>query len=168
MIEDVEALAAAEAAELRLERSPVELAAVVRSAAGLLAPQFEAAGVELKARLDERAVVSGDGARLGQVARNLLANALKFTPPGGSVEVSVGVHDGTASLAVADTGSGISPDELPHVFERFWRGRGARETAGSGVGLAVVDELVRAHGGSVSAESEPGRGSVFTVELPRG
>ena len=167
VIEDLESLASAEAAGLRLERGPVELDRVAARAAELLAPQFEAAEVELKTHLAP-AVVDGDEQRLAQVARNLLVNALKFTPAGGRVEIEVEASDGTARFAVSDSGSGIAADELPHVFERFWRGAGARETAGSGVGLAVVDELVRAHGGSVTAASEPGRGSTFTVELPRG
>ena len=166
VIEDLEALASAEAAGLRLERGPVELDRVVRRTAELLAPQFEAAEVELETHLAP-AVVDGDEQRLAQVTRNLLVNALKFTPAGGRVEVVVEVSDGTARFAVSDTGTGIAADELPHVFERFWRGAGAHGTAGSGVGLAVVDELVRAHGGSVTAGSEVGRGSTFTVELPR-
>ncbi len=166
VIEDLESLASAEAAGLRLERGPVELDRVVARAAELLAPQFEAAEVELETHLAP-AVVDGDEQRLAQVARNLLVNALKFTPAGGRVEIEVEASDGTARFAVSDSGSGIAADELAHVFERFWRGAGARGTAGSGVGLAVVDELVRAHGGSVTAASEPGRGSTFTVELPR-
>ncbi|HEY6015139.1 MAG TPA: ATP-binding protein, partial [Gaiellaceae bacterium] len=166
VIEDLETLASAEAAGLRLERAPVDLAGLVEETTGLLAPQFEAAEVGLAARL-EPATVSGDRLRLAQVVRNLLTNALKFTPAGGRVEIAVARHDGVVELAVSDTGVGIPADELPHVFERFWRGSNGRITAGSGVGLAVVDQLVRAHGGSVTAASEAGHGAVFTVELPR-
>ncbi len=167
LIEDLETLASAEAAGLRLERTPLELAALVRSTVDLLAPRFESAGVRVDVRADREVVVAGDGRRLGQVVRNLLTNALAFTPPGGSVDVLLEARNGTARLAVSDTGIGISAEELPHVFERFWRGRGTHGTQGSGIGLAVVDELVRAHGGSVGAESDRGRGARFTVELPR-
>jgi two-component sensor histidine kinase len=167
VIEDLETLASAEAAGLRLDRAPVDLAALVEQTTDLLEPQFEAAEVGLATRL-EPATVSGDPLRLAQVVRNLLSNALKFTPAGGQVEVALAGRDGVVELAVSDSGVGIPPDELPHVFERFWRGANGRGTAGSGVGLAVVDQLVRAHGGSVTAASEPGGGAVFTVELPRG
>jgi signal transduction histidine kinase len=167
LIEDLETLASAEAAGLRLEKHRVELDAVVRSTTKLLAPRFGAAEVTLELHSGTRLLVSGDERRLGQVVRNLLTNALAFTEAGGRVDVEVAARDGVVCLAVSDTGVGIPADELPHVFERFWRGRGARTTSGSGIGLAVVDELVRAHGGTVSAESHPGRGARFTVELPR-
>ncbi len=166
MIEDLEALASAEAAGLRLERRTQPLAAVVRGAVEALAPQFETAEIEVSATLDEDVAVDGDAARLGQVVRNLLANALKFTPPGGRVEVEVASARGSALLAVRDTGPGIPEEELPRVFDRFWRGTRARGTAGSGIGLAVVDELVRAHGGAVSVRNAEGGGAVFSVELP--
>jgi two-component system sensor histidine kinase BaeS len=165
VIEDVEALASAEAAGLRLERDRVRVAAVVSDTLDLLAPQFDAAEVELVADLDDRATVSGDAGRLGQVVHNLLGNALKFTPAGGRVDVTVDALDGRVRLTVRDTGPGIPSDELEHVFERFWRGRGARGLSGSGVGLAVVDELVRAHGGTVSAGGGED-GAVFLVDLP--
>jgi two-component system sensor histidine kinase BaeS len=165
VVEDLEALASAEAAGLRLERRTVDLAAVAGEVVELLSAQFAAAGIELTRRL-EPVELQGDATRLGQVVRNLLTNALKFTPAGGRVEILVERRDGRARCVVSDTGSGIPPDDLPHVFERFWRGSGARGTAGSGIGLAVVDELVRAHLGEVSAASPPSGGSVFTVSLP--
>lgn len=167
LIEDLEALASAEAAGLRLERRSVDLNSVVRATAEMLSPGFEAGDVELDVRPGEQVVVSGDEGRLGQVVRNLLANALAFTPAGGRVEVNVAAIDGVVRLAVSDSGVGIPAQDIPHVFERFWRGAGGRGRSGSGIGLAVVDELVRAHGGSVTAESAPGRGARFVVELPR-
>ena len=167
LIEDLETLASAEAAGLRLAKHPVELDAVVRSTTQLLAPRFDAAEVTVDLHSGTRLLVSGDERRLGQVVRNLLTNALAFTDAGGRVDVEVAAHNGVIRLAVSDTGVGIPADELPHVFERFWRGRGAGTRSGSGIGLAVVDELVRAHGGTVTAESRPGRGARFSVELPR-
>ncbi len=154
VIEDLETLASAEAAGLRLERVPVDLAALVEETARLLAPQFEAAEVVLVTRT-RPATVEGDPLRLAQIVRNLLSNALKFTPAGGSVQVAVGDRDGHVELTVTDTGVGIPPDELPHVFDRFWRGTNSRTASGSGIGLAVVDELVRAHGGRFTRRASP-------------
>ena len=166
VIEDLETLASAEAAGLRLDRTAVNLTALLEETVELVAPQFEAAEVELLTRV-ETASVGGDRLRLGQIIRNLLSNALKFTPPGGKVEVNLATNDRQVELTVTDTGVGIPPDELPHVFDRFWRGTNGRTAAGSGIGLAVVEELVRAHDGDVTATSELGHGAVFTVRLPR-
>jgi signal transduction histidine kinase len=165
VIEDLETLASAEAAGLRLERVPVDLAALVEETTRLLAPQFEAADVMLVTRIVP-ATVEGDPLRITQIVRNLLSNALKFTPTGGRVQVAVRSQDGHVELTVTDSGAGIVPDELPHVFDRFWRGTNSRKASGSGIGLAVVDQLVRAHGGQVHAANDPGGGAVFTVELP--
>jgi two-component system sensor histidine kinase BaeS len=165
IVEDLGTLASAEAAALRLERHRVDLAEVARDASAALAPQFAAGEIELVADLHP-APVEGDRDRLTQVVANLLGNALKFTPVGGRVVVEVAAN-GDVELAVRDTGPGIPADELPHVFERFWRGRGAAEVGGSGVGLAVVAELVRAHGGEVAAATRPEGGAAFTVRLPR-
>jgi two-component system, OmpR family, sensor histidine kinase BaeS len=165
IIDDLGTLSAADAAGLRLERAPVDLAAVAAGAAGALRPMAEAAGVTLTTTLGP-ARLEGDAARLDQIARNLIANAVKFTPSGGTVTVRVAAENGAVILEVADTGPGIPADELPDVFDRFWRGTAARATSGSGVGLAVVRELVTAHGGTVSGTSPPGGGARFTVELP--
>lgn len=167
LVEDLESLSQAEAAGLSLVTGPVDLSEVAGAAASALLPRFEAADLSLVRRLTP-VVVRGDRARLHQVATNLLTNAAKFTPAGGTVEVEVGPgSDGEAHLVVADTGVGIAPEDLPHVFDRFWRGRAAGLAAGSGIGLAVVAELVAAHGGQVSATSDPGTGTRFLVRLPR-
>jgi two-component system sensor histidine kinase BaeS len=166
IVEDVETLAAAEGARFRLERQRIDLAEVASDAVAHLHAQADGAGLDLAAEL-ESVSVEADRARLEQVARNLLGNALKFTPAGGSVIVSVTAASGDACLIVEDTGPGITDDELPHLFERFWRGRSGRNTAGSGVGLAVAAELVRAHGGHIDAARRLGGGARFTVTLPR-
>jgi two-component system sensor histidine kinase BaeS len=114
-----------------------------------------------------KAMVAGDTGRLAQVVTNLLTNSMKFTPAEGQVTVVVAPDDGTARLEVADSGVGIPAEELDHVFERFWRSSRAGQTAGSGIGLAVVAELVRAHGGSVEVSSRLGAGARFVVTLPR-
>jgi signal transduction histidine kinase len=101
------------------------------------------------------------------VITNLLTNALKFTPAGGSVLLEAGPHEQQAQLQVSDTGAGIAPDELPRIFDRFYRGQHAAGIAGSGIGLTVVTELVHAHHGQLNVTSTPGRGTQITVALPR-
>jgi signal transduction histidine kinase len=110
-------------------------------------------------------VVMGDRTRLEQVAANLIDNALKYTPPGGRVSVSVGHEPGGATLSVRDTGMGIAPDELPRIWDRLFRGDASRAERGLGLGLSLVRAIVQAHGGTVEVESEPGRGTRFTVHL---
>jgi len=100
------------------------------------------------------------------VITNLLSNALKFTQPGGHVTVGTRRVGPDAVLQVTDTGPGIPPDELPHVFDRFWRGQDAARISGSGIGLAVAAELARAHGGRLTASSQPGHGTQMTLKLP--
>ena len=166
IVEDVETLAAAEGARFRLERRQLDLAELARGALEQLQPRAESAHITLTRRLAP-APVLGDPARLEQVVRNLLANAIKFTPAGGSVEVAVGVRGTIAELVVADSGPGIPERERPHVFERFWRGAAASGTPGSGIGLAVAAEIVRAHDGSLVLESAPAGGARFVVTLER-
>jgi signal transduction histidine kinase len=165
IVDDVETLAAAEAARFALDRRRVDLSGITREVVSQLDTQADTAGLVFTTHLESIAV-DADPARLEQIARNLLGNALKFTPAGGSVTVSVLGADGSARLVVEDTGPGIADDELPHVFERFWRGRSGQDVPGSGVGLAVAAELVRAHGGRIEADRAPGGGARFTVTLP--
>lgn len=165
LVEDLDAIAAAEAAGARLHRELVDLATVVRAALSGLAEQLATAGVEVAATL-EPATVTGDAHRLEQVVRNLVTNAAKFSPRGGTVSVDVGVEGDTAVLRVTDDGEGIPAADLPHVFDRFWRGQSAHGTPGSGIGLAVVAELVAAHGGQVEASNAPPRGARLTIRLP--
>jgi two-component system sensor histidine kinase BaeS len=149
-----------------LERTLVELDRVVATAAELLEPRFAAAELELELEL-EPVKVEGDPGRLGQVVTNLLTNALKFTRSGGRVTLAVHPQGELARLSITDTGPGIPAEELPHVFERFWRGSRAAAVSGSGIGLAVVSELVRAHSGRVEVSSREREGTTFTVLLPR-
>ena len=165
LVGDLEALSAAEAAGLQLETEPVDLAEVVEDLLAMHAPRLTAAGSHLRSDLQPAPVI-GDALRLGQIVTNLLTNAARFSPPGGHIDVRVSGDDPVV-LTVTDDGPGIPDDELPHVFERFWRGRAATGTDGSGVGLAVVAELTRAHGGEVAAGNVEGRGARFTLRLPR-
>jgi signal transduction histidine kinase len=166
MVGDLQTLAAAEAAALRLTLSGQDLAQITASAADSLAGRFETAGITLERQLAP-VVVLADAGRLHQVITNLLTNALKFTPSGGTVTVQAGPAGADAVLRVADTGPGIATEDLPRVFDRFWRGQGAAHVSGSGIGLAVAAELARAHGGRLVAHSEPGHGAQFTLTLPR-
>jgi PAS domain S-box-containing protein len=156
--------------KLRLNIAPIELASVIQAAADSVRPAAEARGVRLGLHLCEgSAEVAGDADRLQQVVWNLISNAVKFTPGGGSVEVSLARVNGEAEIKVADTGAGIAPEFLPYVFERFRQADGAitREHGGLGLGLAIARHLVELHGGTIRAESAgKGSGSTFTVWLP--
>ena len=165
MVGDLQDLAAADAAALHIDRRPCDLAEIAAAAAGSLARRLEAAGVTLDRRL-AAAPVLADPRWLHQVITNLLTNALKFTPPGGRVTIATTRSGPDAILQVSDTGAGIPADELPHVFDRFWRGRDAAHTSGSGIGLAVAAGLARAHGGQLTAASQPGQGTQMTLTLP--
>jgi two-component system sensor histidine kinase BaeS len=165
LVDDLGVLASAEAAVLTLERHPTRLDEVVGQAADRLQPRFARQHVQLVRHLVP-VVVDGDARRLDQIAINLLTNALKFSPSGGEVTVSLWAAGGQAQLTVTDDGPGIAPGEQDRIFERFYRGSAASDSAGSGIGLAVVGELVAAHGGSVGVTSEPGHGATFCVALP--
>jgi signal transduction histidine kinase len=164
LVGDLETLASADAAGFALAMEPVELEAVAREVTREFAGPFEAGGVTITSDL-QHVIVDGDPIRLRQIAANLLSNALKFTPEGGKVRIELEREGDRAVLRVSDTGVGIPPDELPHVFDRFFRGRHVR-AGGSGIGLTVVRELVSAHGGEVDVSSEPGSGTTFTVRIP--
>jgi two-component system sensor histidine kinase BaeS len=126
------------------------------------------AGVTLTVRADDDAEVHADPVRLRQAVGNLVSNALRHTPPGGTITVH-GRRDGPWILIdVTDTGTGIDPADLPHVFDRFWRAEKSRsrQAGGSGLGLPIVRKLAQTHGGTVTATSEPGQGSTFTLRLP--
>jgi two-component system sensor histidine kinase BaeS len=165
MVGDLQDLAAADAAALHLTRQPCDLADLAAAAASSLARRFDAADITLDRQL-AAAPVLADPRWLHQVITNLLSNALKFTPSGGRVTISTRQAGPDAMLEVADTGPGIPADELPHVFDRFWRGRQAAQTSGSGIGLSVAADLARAHGGQLTAASKQGHGTTMTLSLP--
>jgi signal transduction histidine kinase/ActR/RegA family two-component response regulator len=159
------------AGTLRLAPQPVDLVAVTQAALEVVRPSAVARNVQLAFSPDLPAIqaVSGDAGRLQQVIWNLLANAIKFTPDGGRVAVFIERLTDDMEVRVVDTGQGISPDLLPHVFERFRQADDAttRRHTGLGLGLAIVRQLVELHGGTVHAASEGvGRGATFTVRLP--
>jgi signal transduction histidine kinase/ActR/RegA family two-component response regulator len=159
------------AGTLHLVHYPVNLAAITQAAVDALRPLAAAKSIQLQFSPDPSSieVVSGDAGRLEQVVVNVLSNAIKFTPENGRVDVSIKRAGPNLELAVEDTGEGISPDFLPHVFDRFRQADSAtsRRHTGLGLGLAIVRQLVELHGGTVRAESSgPGKGAKFTIRLP--
>jgi signal transduction histidine kinase len=168
LIEDVEALAEAERPGVLMERKQVDVAAATRERLRVHAEAFREAGVHLRDELEDGAIVDGDPTRLAQVLDNLLTNALRYTDRGGNVTITVRSRGDGVTVDISDTGVGIGADDLPHVFDRFWRADRSRSraTGGSGVGLAVVERLVAAHGGRIEVDSEPGRGTSFHIWLP--
>jgi len=183
LVDDLRELSLAEAGELKLERQPSDLGELLRRSVAAMQPQAAEKGVTLALDVaPDLPLANVDADRIGQVMRNLLANALRYTTAGGSVTVmarqtektrGTGVTGVTGEVpallvAVADSGPGIAPDDLPHVFDRFYRADKSRSRAsgGAGLGLAIVKQLVEAHGGRVWAESEVGKGATFKFTLP--
>ncbi|MFO7680012.1 MAG: ATP-binding protein, partial [Chloroflexota bacterium] len=169
LIADLQELSLAEAGQLHLDVQPVSLVELVMGAVTAVNPQLVARDLTLTNHLpDNLPLIELDARRMGQVLRNLLGNAIKYSDPGGQLTVTAWQAGGKLLVSVHDTGAGIAPEHLPYVFDRFYRAdpSRARDTGGSGLGLAIVKGVVEAHNGRVWAESEPGGGSLFTVSLP--
>ncbi|AYY11418.1 HAMP domain-containing protein [Actinobacteria bacterium YIM 96077] len=167
LIDDLQDLALADAGMLRVYPEEQDAAALARQVVAAHRAAADEAGVEL--RLDaEPVTVAFDPERLRQALGNLLSNAIRFTPEGGTVTVYARGGDESASLVVEDDGPGVPEEHLPHLFDRFYRVEGSRsrETGGSGLGLAICKHLVEAHGGTIDVASTAGAGSVFTIRLP--
>lgn len=166
LIADLQELALAESGDLVYYPSRVDLAELLHSARNAHAA---ATGVRIDVDAPQPVLVTVDPDRFRQVIGNLLTNAVRATQPGGSVVLSTHTYGDEAVITVADTGTGISAQDLPHVFDRFWRADAARRrgTGGRGLGLAITKEIVTAHGGTITAASTEGVGSTFTVRLPR-
>jgi two-component system, OmpR family, sensor histidine kinase BaeS len=171
LITDLRDLSLAQAGQLQLNRQAIDVSRIVRETLEALAPLADERTIALRLEMPERLTpLQLDPDRMRQVVQNLVENALRHTPPGG--EVRVRLRDGNGEglhLEISDTGGGIGPEDLPHIFEHFYRAdrSRARSSGGTGMGLAIVRSLVEAHGGHVSAESAPGRGSTFVVTLPK-
>jgi signal transduction histidine kinase len=168
LVEDLRTLSLAEAGQLSLQHEPVDLAELLGDVATSFSGQAEASGVNLKVTIEpgpEALIVTGDAGRLDQVLNNLVANALQHTLAGGTITLSAARSPGGMGLKVADNGRGIPAEDLPNIFDRFWRGDEHRQS-GTGLGLAIARQLVQAHGGSISVESQLNQGSTFTINLP--
>jgi len=171
LVEDLRTLSLAESGQLPLIRESVDLRDLLADVQTSFSGQAEVAGVDLELEIHSDGALSvwGDVGRLDQVLGNLVANALRYTPHGGRIEIAAGALEGGVWISVEDTGAGIPAEDLPYVFDRFWKGDRSRtrvDGAGSGLGLAIARQLVHAHGGTIEVSSIPGEGTTFRIELP--
>jgi signal transduction histidine kinase len=171
LVDDLQELSLAEAGELRLNREAADISNLIKQSVLSRQTQAETKGISLTADLPENLpAINMDSLRIGQVLNNLVANAIIHTDRGGSVAVSAKEQDDTVKVSVTDTGEGIPAEELPNIFERFYRTdrSRARATGGTGLGLTIARRLVEAHNGNIEVKSEQGKGSTFSFTLPTG
>jgi two-component system OmpR family sensor kinase len=170
LVESLLTLARADEGRFDLHREPIALQPLVQEVFETALILGEAAGVAVNLPFTADVTVMGDRTRLRQLFLNLVTNAIKYTPPGGKVELGLGQHPDTVTFAVRDTGIGIAAADVDHIFERFWRADRVRsrvsERGGFGLGLAISQWIAQAHGGTLTAVSRLGRGTLFTVTLP--
>jgi signal transduction histidine kinase len=170
LVDDLQQLTKADAAKAHLRREDLSLPDLVDEMVELYRQQFETRGIAVITRIDEGATrVVGDRDKLRQAMRNLIENAWRYTTEGGRVEIGVERRPDGITLTIANTGAGIAEADLPYIFERFYRAdqSRSRESGGAGIGLAIVKELVEAHGGHVGAASEAGKTRVwFSLPAP--
>jgi signal transduction histidine kinase len=166
LVEDLLFLARSEGGSVRLTQAPVNVADVVAEVAPALHALADAAGVTLSIPPSAPAWVQGTASMLFRVIFNLGENAIKYTPAGGRVTITLHQLANAAILEIRDTGAGIPAEDLPHIFDRFYRADRARGRGGAGLGLALVRSIVVLHGGDISVDSAAGSGSRFRVVLP--
>jgi two-component system, OmpR family, phosphate regulon sensor histidine kinase PhoR len=168
LIDELLDLARLESGRIVLKTEPLEPSMLISSGVERLRPQAERAQLSLTSAIDPSLPhVLADRARIEQVLLNLVHNAIKFTNPGGAIQITAEVEGPFVAVSVADTGVGIEQEELPHVFERFYKSDKARRSEGTGLGLAITKHIVQSHGGSIWVNSEPGHGATFTFTLSR-
>ena len=169
LVVDLLDLAHLDAGTAELQRAPVDLKVLLKEIIRTLTPQANQGQVHLSLDIGDLPSIIGDGDRLAQVFTNLVDNAIHHTPPGGEVRIQAGVNAANVEISVEDSGTGIPPEDLPRIFERFYqvdKSRPGGGVRGVGLGLAIAKEIVESHGGSISVQSQPGQGSVFVVNLP--
>lgn len=169
LVDDLRQLALAEAGQVQLNRGPLPVGETLRGVAAMVQPQAAAQGIRLEVEAPESLPPAwADAARIQQVLLNLVGNALRHTPAGGRIVLGAEVSEGRLAISVRDTGPGIDPSDLPHIFDRFYRGESsrARDSGGHGLGLAIVRRWVELHGGRVWAENVPSGGARFVFTLP--
>jgi two-component system sensor histidine kinase BaeS len=164
LVDDLRTLSLAEAGALTLHREPTDTADLVSDAVASFRTQADAAGITLVAAVgDALPQIDVDPVRMREVLSNLLSNALRYTPRGGTIRVSAAASDGKLRVSVKDSGPGIAPEALPHVFDRFYK---SEESHGAGLGLAIAKSLVVAHGGEIGVTSTLGQGTEMLITLP--
>ena len=168
LVDDLRTLALAESGALQLKKEPTDLAVLIGETVSAFRTQADAAGVMIDVHASTGVpLLDLDPERIRQVLSNLIANALRYTPRDGSIHVDYGItnigNEKRAVVTVEDTGAGIAPDILPNVFNRFYK---SRDSSGTGLGLPIARHLVEAHGGAITAESEPGKGTTIRIALP--
>jgi two-component system, OmpR family, sensor kinase len=169
LVLDLLDLARLDAGTFELQQSPVDLSALLMNISEKMAPQARSANIEIRVAASDLPLITGDGDRLAQVFTNLIDNAIKFTPPGGTISINGSQRGSGVQVEVSDSGEGISPDALPNIFSRFYQAdpsRSGGQKHGAGLGLAIVSEILKAHGGKISVRSELSKGSTFIVYLP--
>jgi len=170
LVNELRELTLAEAAQLPLDQQSFDLRLLVQETVAVFEPLAEEEQVQLVVKMAPNLpFISADRSRMRQVLHNLLVNALRHTPEAGQITLSATAVTGRVRLTVQDTGEGIDPQHIEHIFDRFYRTDPSRtrETGGSGLGLAIVKAIVEAHGGSVAAASAgAGKGTIFTIDLP--
>ncbi len=167
MINTMLDISEAESGLMKLKAEPVDIAILFRDVSDLFQPVAENRDIIMTLDIPNSAIVTGEPKKLQRVFSNLIDNALKYTPPGESVHISIKETDNTTVVTIGDSGVGIAADDLPHVFDRFFRGEKSRSTQGNGLGLSLAQAFVLVHGGTITATSTPGQGSQFAVTLPR-
>jgi two-component system OmpR family sensor kinase/two-component system sensor histidine kinase BaeS len=170
LVEDLQTLSLAEAGQLPLHPTRFLLADLMQDLTSSFSSQATSLGIDLKTDIsDPSQEISADYHRLNQVLSNLISNALRHTPEGGQISIETEAASDGVQIAVRDTGQGIRAEDVPFIFDRFWRGDKSRTgRAHSGLGLAIAKQLIHAHGGTITAESEVGKGTTFTIVLPIG
>jgi two-component system OmpR family sensor kinase/two-component system sensor histidine kinase BaeS len=169
LVDDLRTLALADAGQLSLDRAPADPAALARTVVAQFRAQADSKGIAVEAETaDGLPQVVLDPQRIAQVLSNLLGNAVRHTPAGGAVACRVTSDGSRVTFAIRDSGPGIAPEALPHIFERFYRAdrSRSRQDGGAGLGLAIARKIVEAHGGRIWAESQPGQGAVLAFSLP--
>jgi len=167
MINTMLMISKTEAGVDRLAREEIDLGSLVRKACELFEPTAEDKGVSLSCDVQNESHLAGDTRMIQRMLSNLLDNAIKYTPSGGAISISVSENDGQVAVSIRDTGIGLSPSDLPRIFERFYRCDQSRSQAGIGLGLSLARAVARAHGGDITVVSAPNQGSTFTVTLEK-